>query len=114
MGKESYWNNRRREAVEKARRTLERSFDIRPTLSERMFLKNYVLEQIEIVNELKRTMPNGLPFPYPQPIDEAVGKFLMIHYNFRDVIKIQRICMGYTSVAVSRQLIEKSRLNDQY
>jgi len=102
-----YWNNHRREAVERAKATLEFFFDIHPTMSERMFLKRYVLEVIDDI-ELISTREQSRS-DYPDPILAGVGKFLMIHYDFRDIHKISSICYGETDNSVLRLLAEKSR-----
>ncbi len=99
-----YWQEHKREAIKEARMMLELFFEIPPTMSDRMFLKKYVLEAIDqIPKKIEYIIDSN------DPVFEGVGKFLMIHYNFRDVKKIQRICMGYTDKSVSRLLIEQSR-----
>ena len=69
-----------------------------------MFLRRYV---IEFIDELEsNTFEQRMLL---NPIYEAVGKFLMIHYNFRDIHKIARGCNGYISNAVNRVLHEERR-----
>ncbi len=89
----SYWSENKKEAIEEARETLEYFFDIPLFLSDRMFLKEYI---IEFIDELDRSnFENRMQI---NPVYEAVGKFLMIHYNFRDISKIARGCNGYISL----------------
>lgn len=71
------------------------------SLSDRMFLRTYVFECIDAIEQ----MPDKLESP--DPIMEGVGKFLMIHYNYKDLEKIQRICYGYTNDCVNRLLKEQ-------
>lgn len=98
----SYWSENKKEALEEARATLEYFFDIPLSFSDRMFLKQYI---IEFIDELDRSnFENRMSF---NPIYEAVGKFLMIHYNFRDINKIAGGCNGYISNTVNRELQEK-------
>ncbi|MEK6934216.1 MAG: hypothetical protein AABW75_05065 [Nanoarchaeota archaeon] len=97
-----YWSENKKEVLEEARATLEYFFDISLSLSDRMFLKKYVTE---FIDELDRSnFENRMSI---NPIYEAVGKFLMIHYNFRDINKIARGCNGYISNTVNRKLREK-------
>lgn len=98
----SYWLEYKQECIEEARSTLECFFDISLSLSDRMFLRRYV---IEFIDESERNITEyRLLF---NPIYEAVGKFLMIHYNFRDINKIARGCNGYKSNVVNRILHEE-------
>ncbi len=96
-----YWQEHKREAIKEARMMLEFFFEIPVTMSDRMFLKKYVLEAIDQISINKSDILYSA-----DPVFEGVGKFLMIHYNFRDLKKIQRICMGYTDDLVSRLLVE--------
>jgi len=98
----SYWSDNMKESIKEAQATLEYFFEVPLSLSDRMFLRKYVIESIDAFDE-----GNAETRMIVDPIYEAVGKFLMIHYDFRDIDKIAEICNGYTSDAVSRELREQ-------
>ncbi len=65
-----------------------------------MFLRRYVIEVITAIEGMAKEQL----VESPDPILEGVGKFLIIHYNYRDMERIQRISMGYTDEKVNRLL----------
>ncbi|HLC53607.1 MAG TPA: hypothetical protein VJK03_03610 [Candidatus Nanoarchaeia archaeon] len=102
MFTEKYWRQRRVDSLREACNILEEDFDIITSLSDKMFLLKYLYEFLEEHRKL--------PWVERQTIDptiEAVGKYLMIHYDFRDFSKIHTMMYNRRDVSVNKQLREQ-------
>ncbi|MEI6731765.1 MAG: hypothetical protein WCK90_03735 [archaeon] len=112
------WDNlRKKEAIEEAREILEFYFDIRPTMSDRMFLRQYVLEAAAyyeenpypgLASEQAKQDTMRIVQHAPDPALHGAVKLLMVHYNFKDVSKMRESV--YHRPMNFSELIEQSNI----
>lgn len=79
---DAYWKRRALRTLNDTCLVLEKYFHVYVTMSDRMFINSYVREFMAGWKELPFKQRLGASVDIPA---EIAGKFLMIHYNFRDV-----------------------------
>ena len=98
---EDYWREIRLELFKEARKALEDNFDIVPYMSDKMFLLRYITEYLKEYKKMTWIKRQTI-----SPEIEALGKYLMIYYDFRDVNLIHQLLYNKRDASVNNLLIE--------
>ena len=98
---ETFWRRIKLTSFRNACELLKTRFDIVPSLSDKGFILRYITEYYNEQREIRFSERYEA-----DPMLEAIAKYLMIHYNFRDVGLIRKILYNKDDISINKKLRE--------